>query len=57
MCSDFRGATGAGLEGRLIRRLGEWSDGARRHALEDLGSVNVVSSLAEVLDEVRARNS
>ncbi|WOO82565.1 Haloacid dehalogenase-like hydrolase domain-containing protein 3 [Vanrija pseudolonga] len=53
--ADFGGATGAGIEGRLIRRSGEWSEGAIREAEEDLGSVNVVHSLEEVLAEARAR--
>lgn len=55
--SDYRGAVAAGLEGRLIRRAGEWSDGAVRVAGEDLEGVHVVKSLADVLDEVRRRNA
>jgi len=55
-CSDFHGATRAGLEARLVRRPGEWSDGAIREAEEDLGDVNVVRSLREVLGEAEVRN-
>lgn len=55
--SDFLGATGAGLEARLVRRPGEWSDGAIRVAEEDLGDVNVVRSLQAVLNEVTNRNA
>lgn len=55
--SDFKGATSAGLDARLIRRPGEWSEGAVREAVEDLGGVNVVRGLDEVLEEVRQRNA
>jgi hypothetical protein len=55
-CRDFCGASNAGLEARLVRRPGEWSDGAIREAEEDLGGVNVVRSLREVLGEAEARN-
>ncbi|WVQ86281.1 hypothetical protein IAT38_008449 [Cryptococcus sp. DSM 104549] len=54
--ADFQGATGAGIEGRLIRRHGEWSDGAARQAEEELGEVNVISTLDELIEEVRLRN-
>jgi hypothetical protein len=52
---DYHGALAAGLEARLIRRDGEWSDGAARHVEEDLKGVEVVRSLDELLDEVRLR--
>lgn len=55
--SDFNGARSAGLEARLVRRPGEWSDGAIREAEEDLGGVNVVRSLEAVLAETRQRNT
>lgn len=55
--SDFRGSVAAGIEGRLLRRPGEWSDGAVREAEEDVGGVNVVRSLTEVLEEVKRRNA
>lgn len=54
--SDFHGATSAGIEARLIRRPGEWSDGAVRDAKEELGGVNVVSSLEDIVKEVKQRN-
>ncbi len=54
---DYGGAVGAGIEGRLIRRQGEWSDGAKRVAEEDLEGVEVITSLKDVIDEVRARRS
>ncbi|WVF67820.1 hypothetical protein IAT40_002581 [Kwoniella sp. CBS 6097] len=54
--ADFQGATSASLEARLIRRPGEWSDGAVRSAQEELKGVNVISSLEEIVDEVRRRN-
>ncbi|RSH87113.1 hypothetical protein EHS25_003602 [Saitozyma podzolica] len=53
--ADYHGARAAGLEARLIRRDGEWSDGAARRAEEDLKGVEVVRSLDELLDEVRHR--
>lgn len=56
MSSDYLGAKGAGLEGRLIRRTGEWSDGAARKADEDLSEVETIGSLADIVDEVRRRN-
>ncbi|WRT70923.1 uncharacterized protein IL334_007922 [Kwoniella shivajii] len=55
--ADFRGSTQASLEGRLIRRHGEWSDGAARASGEDLSGVNVIASLAEVVGEVKRRNN
>ncbi|WVQ95417.1 hypothetical protein IAU59_002514 [Kwoniella sp. CBS 9459] len=54
--ADFQGATSASLEARLIRRPGEWSDGAVRSAEEELGQVNIISSLEEIVEEVRRRN-
>jgi hypothetical protein len=47
----------AGIEGRLIRRLGEWSDGASRTAEEELEGVHVVRSLDAIVEEVLARNA
>ncbi|KAL7420930.1 hypothetical protein Q5752_004884 [Cryptotrichosporon argae] len=55
--ADYRGATAAGLEARLIRRPGSWSDGAERAATEALAGVHVVQSLADVVAEVRRRNA
>lgn len=54
--SDYNGAHEAGLEARLIRRVGGWSDGAARKAGEDLTGVMTIQSLTEVVDEVRRRN-
>lgn len=53
---DYRGAEGAGLEARLIRRAGQWSDGASRKTEEDLKGVQVVRSLRDIVDEVERRN-
>lgn len=57
VCSDYIGAKEAGLEARLIRRIGEWSDGAARQRDEDLTGVETIASLTEVVDEVRRRRS
>lgn len=54
--SDYRGAISAGLEARLIRRVGNWSDGASRESDEDLTDVTVISNLKDVVGEVRRRN-
>jgi hypothetical protein len=56
MFRDYHGALSAGIEARLIRREGEWSDGAARKAGEDLTGVTTIKSLSEVVDEVRRRN-
>lgn len=56
-CRDYRGAIDAGLEARLLRRDGEYSDGAIRHDGEDLKGVHTVKSLTEVLEEARRRNA
>lgn len=56
MISDYHGAVSAGLEARLVRRMGEWSDGASRKVNEDLEDVTTVRSLSEVVEEVRQRN-
>ncbi|WVQ77150.1 hypothetical protein IAR50_006833 [Cryptococcus sp. DSM 104548] len=55
--ADYQGSTKAGLEGRLIRRPGEWSDGAQRHAAEDLDGVNVIASLDDLVKEIENRNT
>jgi hypothetical protein len=47
----------AGLEGRLIRRGGEWSDGAVRSVEEGLEGVKVIENLHEIIDEVTRRNA
>jgi len=47
----------AGLDARLIRRVGEWSDGAARNAQEDLSGVQTIRSLKDIIDEIRRRNS
>jgi hypothetical protein len=46
----------AGLEARLIRRVGAWSDGAARIAQEDLSGIQTIQSLKDVVDEIRRRN-
>jgi hypothetical protein len=53
---DYQGAKAAGLEARLIRRQGEWSDGAARKADEDLSGVETISSLTAIVEEVSRRN-
>jgi hypothetical protein len=45
----------AGLEARLIRRVGEWSDGASRIAQEDLSGIKTIESLKDIVDEIRRR--
>lgn len=52
---DYHGAVAAGLEARLIRRQGEWSDGAARHAGEDLTDVSTIASLHDLVAEVESR--
>ena len=54
--SDFRGSTSAGLHGLLIRREGDFSDGAKRTKVEDLDGVRVVSHLQQAVDFVREWN-
>lgn len=54
--SDYQGARAAGLEASLIRRTGEWSDGASRIGDEDLSGVKTIDSLDRVVEEVRRRN-
>lgn len=56
MYSDYRGALSAGIEARLIRRRGEWSDGAVRTSEEVLDGVHTVDSLTDIIEEVRQRN-
>jgi hypothetical protein len=53
---DYQGATDAGLNALLVRRPGEWSEGTKRLANEDLVNVPVVNSLSEVLSRLRAQN-
>ncbi|KAJ9091089.1 hypothetical protein QFC19_009263 [Naganishia cerealis] len=60
--ADYHGALRAGLEARLIRRPGEFSDGAKRRSEDEeremlhRDGVCVIRSLEEVVDEVRERN-
>ena len=56
MTSDYHGAMSAGLDARLIRRIGEWSDGAARIAQEDLSGIQTIRSLNDIVDEIRRRN-
>lgn len=53
--SDYQGARNAGLQARLIRREGSWSDGAMRRAKENLQLVKTVKSLEEIVSEVDIR--
>lgn len=55
--ADYWGARKAGLESLLVRRQGEYSDGSRREASEDLDGVEVVSDFGGVVEWVRKRNS
>lgn len=52
--SDYRGALRAGMSARLLRRSGEWSDGAQRASEEQehltADGVQVIRSLLELLD-------
>jgi len=54
--SDYHGANSAGLEARLIRRKGEWSDGAVRNSEEDLSGVESIKDINELVEEVKRRN-
>jgi len=54
--ADYHGAINAGIEARLIRRPGEWSDGAVRQTNEEVNDVHVIKTLEEVVGEVRRRN-
>ena len=54
---DYRGAIDAGLEARLLRRDGEYSDGANRDDGEDLKGVHTIKNLTELLGEARRRNT
>lgn len=56
MTSDYLGAMSAGLDARLIRRKGEWSDGAARIAQEDLSGIQTIGSLKDIIDEICRRN-
>ena len=60
-CRDYRGALTANLEPRLLRRPGEWSEGAKQESedveqLEKKG-IRVIRSLRAVVEEVERRNS
>jgi hypothetical protein len=56
---DYQGALEAGLEPRLIRRPGAWSEGAKRETEESEGlerdGIHIVRSLNEIVDEVELR--
>jgi hypothetical protein len=54
--SDYHGARSAGLHSFLIRRAGDWSEGAKRTASEDLDGVEVVGSLADAVEIVQKWN-
>lgn len=54
--SDFRGSTSAGLHGLLVRREGDFSDGAKRDKTEVLEGVRVINRLDEAVEYVRAWN-
>lgn len=41
----------------MIRRTGEWSDGAARKADEDLDGVETIDSLTAVVEEARRRKA
>lgn len=53
---DYLGSEAAGLHGALIRRDGNFSDGAKRVATEDLEGIRTIRSLEELVEIVRAWN-
>lgn len=57
LAADYWGAKTAGLEALLVRRQGEFSDGSRREAGEDLAGVETVSNFGDVVKWVSRRNA
>lgn len=61
--ADYHGALRAGLEPRLIRRPGEFSDGAKRlseaeeRATLEREGVQLLRSLDDLLAEISQRNT
>jgi len=51
--ADYRGGAAAGLRTLLLRRLGPDGDGEHKEEGEDLGGVQVISSLMEVVNWVQ----
>lgn len=56
-CRDYGGARESGLAALLLRRIGEEGEGEMKEAGEDLRAVEVVSSLGDVVEWVRRRNT
>ncbi|WVO12698.1 hypothetical protein L204_100304 [Cryptococcus depauperatus] len=54
--TDWQGAIAAGIEGRLIRWPEKWSNDAFRKLQRQLGAMNVIRSLEDVVAEVKRRN-
>ena len=52
--SDYNGATDAGLEALLLRRLGPEGEEAHKEEDEDLTGVRTIGSLSEIVDVVQA---
>lgn len=53
---DYQGARLAGLQSLLIRRDGDFSDGATRSSSENLQSVDVIRGLDDAVKWVRRWN-
>ncbi|KZO98792.1 HAD hydrolase subfamily IA REG-2-like protein [Calocera viscosa TUFC12733] len=56
LAADYWGAKKAGIEALLVRREGDYSDGSRREATENLDGVQVVHGFGDVVEWVRKRN-
>lgn len=55
--SDYYGAKACGLSALLVRRSGPDGEAERKESDEDLTGVEVVRSLREVVEWVKARRS
>ena len=53
--SDYRGAQASGLHALLVRRPGPEGEEERKEPGEDLGGVQVVPSLSQVVEWVQQR--
>ena len=54
--SDYYGAKGCGINALLVRRSGEDGENEMKEDGEDLGQVEVISSLQQVVEWVRHQN-
>lgn len=57
LTSDYRGGTAAGLHALLLRRAGDFSDGATRSAAEDLAGVRLIAGLEDAVAFVKEWNA